>query len=376
MKAEPGAASRSGLGLLARYRRPWFVIGLGLLAVPLTVQLGERREAVSESEARMLGPAPALPRSLQQWRALPRELDRFLADHFGLRAQLIRMHGVLRYAIRLPTDLRVIIGRDKWLFLNGDGTIEQATGRLLREPAIGKFADRAADLQQRLRAKNARFLVAIPPNGSTINRSRLPAWAAAKPAVSEYDLMMKALAARGVAAVDLRPPLLAANSIHPTYRRTDTHWNRLGALVAWDAVVEALGEGGWAIDPDRVLRGFKTVPGGDLARLLAVSDDITDEDADIDLSAYHRPAPSVSSIDTQFESGGDLIDTGRAGPTVLVIGDSFTRGFWQDYFSLHAGKYIWMHHELCGFAVSVVERYRPDVVILAPAERQMFCFGK
>lgn len=81
-------------------------------------------------------------------------------------------------------------------------------------------------------------------------------------------------------------------------------------------------------------------------------------------------------IDTQFESGGDFVETGRAGPTVLVIGDSFTRGFWQDYFGLHAGKYIWMHHELCGFAVSVVEREAPDVVILATAERQMFCFGK
>jgi len=65
-------------------------------------------------------------------------------------------------------------------------------------------------------------------------------------------------------------------------------------------------------------------------------------------------------IDTRFESGGDFVETGRNGPTVLVIGDSFTRGFWQDYFALHAGKYIWMHHELCGFAVSVVERYAPD----------------
>jgi len=368
--------SGSGLGLLARYRRPWFVIALGLLTVPMMVQLAELREAVSESEGRTLSPAPALPHSLQQWRALPRELDRFLADHFGLRAQLIRTHGALRYAIRLPTDLRVIIGRDQWLFFNGDGTIEQSTGQLLREEAIAKFADHAADLQKRLRTKNARLLVSIPPNSSTINRSRLPAWAAVKPAVSEYDLMMKALAARGVAAVDLRPPLLAANSVHPTYRRTDTHWNQLGALVAYNAVVEALHQPGWAIDPDRVLRGFKPVPGGDLARLLAVSADVTDEDASIDLSAYNPPAPSISGIDTQFESGGDLIDTGRAGPTVLVIGDSFTRVFWQDYFSLHAGKYIWMHHELCNFAIGVVERYSPDIVILAPAERQMFCFGK
>src|ERR1700688_3784767 len=109
--------------LLARHRRPWIVIVLCLLAVPMLVQTVQLSETVSEEEARMLSPAPALPRSLHEWLGLPRALDRFLGDHFGLRAQLVRAHGVLRYAILLPTDLRVLIGRDKWLFLNGDGTI-------------------------------------------------------------------------------------------------------------------------------------------------------------------------------------------------------------------------------------------------------------
>jgi hypothetical protein len=364
------------MGLLERQRRPWIVILLCLLAVPMLVQVAGPRETVSGEEARMFSPLPVLPRSLDEWIALPHDLDRFLSDHFGLRAQLVRAHGLLRYAVLLPTDLRVIVGRDKWLFLNGDGTIEQATGHLLREAAIAKFADRAKLLQARLNAGNARFLIAIPPNSPTINRSRLPAWAAEKPPVSEYDLMMKALASRGVAATDLRFPLLAANSIHPTYRRTDTHWNRFGALIAYNAVVEALSEPGWVIDPDRVFRGFETVPGGDLARLLAVSADVTDEEARIDLSSYRPPVPRVSKIDTQSESGGDLIETGRDGPTVLVLGDSFTQGFWQDYFSLHVSRYVWIHHEQCGFAVRVVEALHPDVVILAPTERQMFCAGK
>jgi hypothetical protein len=293
-----------------------------------------------------------------------------------LREQLVRAHGILRYAVLLPSDLRVIIGRDRWLFLAGDGTIEQATGQRLRTPAVDRFADRAAALQLRLKSRNARLLVTIPPNGATINRARLPAWAAEKPAKTEYDLMLTALTARGVAAVDLRPPLLTANSLRPVYRRTDTHWNRLGALVAYNAVVKALDEPGWVIDPDRVFRGFEPVPGGDLARLLAIASDVSDEDAVIDLSPY-RPSPTIHSrIDTQFESGGDLVEASRDGPTVVVIGDSFTQGFWQDYFSLWVRRYVWVHHELCGFAVSVVEAYDPQIVILAPTERQMFCAGR
>lgn len=362
------------MGLLAPYRRLWGLILLVLLAVPAAVQMTQPSATASDEEARVLSAAPARPRSLRDWLTLPRALDRFLADHFGLRNTLVRAHGRLRYAVDLPSDLRVIIGRDNWLFLNGDGTIEQATGKLLRKDGIAKFADHAAALRARLAAKGAQLLVAIPPNGPTINRARLPAWAAEAPAVTEYDLMMRALAARGVAAVDLRPALLAANA--PTYRRTDTHWNRLGALIGYDAVVKALGKPEWTIDPTRVLRGFEPVAGGDLARLLAISADVSEEDAIIDLIPYAPRPVTVTAIATQFESGGDLVETGRHGPTVVVIGDSFTRGFWQDYFALHAGRYVWMHHEQCGFMTSVVESFSPEIVILAPTERQMFCAGR
>jgi len=362
--------------LLARYRRYWGILLLGVLAVPMVLQALQPFAISSDEEARMLTAAPAWPQSAQDWRALPRRLDRFLADHFGLRAELVRAHGRLRYAVNLPSDLRVIIGRDNWLFLNGDATIEQATGKLLREAEIAKFADRAAALRTRLAAKNIRLLVAIPPNGPTINRARLPAWAAETPSVTEYDLMLRALGERGVAAVDLRPPLAAANATNPVYRRTDTHWNNLGALVGFNTAVNALGKPDWTIDPARVLRGFEPVAGGDLARLLAISADVTDEDAVIDLTPYGPRPFEVAAVATQFESGGDLIETGRAGPAVVVIGDSFTRGYWQSYFALRTGRYVWMHHEQCGFMPTVVESYAPAFVILAPTERQMFCTGR
>lgn len=362
-------------GLLAPYRRYWGVLLLALLAVPLAIQLTRPAEVASEGEARMLTPPPDRPRNFAQWLALPRALDRYFADHFGLRAELTRAHGRLRYAVDLPADLRVIIGRGNWLFLNGDGTIEQSTGKVLREARVARFADKAAALRAHLAARGAQLIVAIPPNGSTINRARLPAWAGPAPSVTEYDLMMRALSERGVAAVDLRVPLNAANATNPVYRRTDTHWNRFGALVAFNATVQAAGRADWSIEPARVLRGFETIEGGDLARLLAVASDVKDEEAVIDLSAYGPASPLATALPTQFESGGDLVETGRAAPTVMVIGDSFTRGYWQDYFAMRAGRYIWMHHELCGFEQSLIDRYEPALVILAPAERQMFCAG-
>src|SRR5262249_1498317 len=73
------------------------------------------------------------------------------------------------------------------------------------------------------------------------------------------------------------------------------------------------------------------------------------------------------------ESSGDLVETGRNGPTVLVIGDSFTRHLWRDFFALHSARYVWIYHDHCRFARDVPDRYKPDIVILAPIEPYMIC---
>src|SRR3989442_1712996 len=57
---------------------------------------------------------------------------------------------------------------------------------------------------------------------------------------------------RGAAAANRGPPLAAANATNPVYRRTDTHWNKLGALVGYNVVVSALGKPEWVIAPARV----------------------------------------------------------------------------------------------------------------------------
>src|SRR5262245_9092276 len=153
------------MGLLAPYRRYWCLLLLALLASPMVIQAFQPAAISSEGEARMLSPAPAWPLTLDQWRALPRQLDRYLADHFGLRDELVHAHGRLRYAVALPTDLRVIIGRDNYLFLTGDGTIEQSTGKVLRREQIAKVAERPATLDAARAGKGPRRLVGIPPAG-------------------------------------------------------------------------------------------------------------------------------------------------------------------------------------------------------------------
>ena len=59
---------------------------------------------------------------------------------------------------------------------------------------------------------------------------------------------------------------------------------------------------------------------------------------------------------------------------ILVLGDSFTQGFWQPLL-MHSGaaRIGWMHFALCSFDFTDVARFRPKHVILAPTERFMPC---
>jgi alginate O-acetyltransferase complex protein AlgJ len=80
----------------------------------------------------------------------------------------------------------------------------------------------------------------------------------------------------------------------------------------------------------------------------------------------------------EYFSEGDMPDhvitTERPGPTILVIGDSFTTAYFPLMLSQHAGRAIWMHHRHCGFDWSWIDRLQPDEVWWAPVERFLVCW--
>ena len=57
----------------------------------------------------------------------------------------------------------------------------------------------------------------------------------------------------------------------------------------------------------------------------------------------------------------------------MVFGDSFTRAHFRELLMQHAGRLVWTHHRQCGFDWSLLETYKPDIVIFAPTERYVLC---
>lgn len=356
------------MGLVDRHRRIWFAAALPLLLVPMI--------------AGFLLKAPALPEdvpvrwpgAVSEWKTFPRVADQWMRQSFGFRAPLLHANAFLRYALGSSTSEHVAFGRGDWMFLTDDAVFQQSMGQRMRVPQVTEFADVAAALQRELGSWGGKVVVAVPPNSQSVNRDGLPSWARVPEVATEYDLFAGLIRERGIPFADLRAVLRDEKTREEVYLHTDTHWNNHGVLLGFNAIMDAAGRPDWRIAPQTVESGFRSVGGGDLAHLAAVDAEVHDRQMVLDYSRLKpEPFTSVDLADRVPMPTYVATREGGAGPTVMVIGDSFTMGLFRAPLMLHAKRLIWTHHDQCGFKWDLVTKWKPDLLILAPTERYVLC---
>jgi alginate O-acetyltransferase complex protein AlgJ len=356
--------------VLRHYRRYWAPLSAFLLALPLLVgALTSGGKPVSSIEARSLAPTPAFPEDFAAWGNFPRQTDAYLRDHFGLRQIFLRAYGYIMSRGPFQTgNPMVLAGANGRMFFRGDQMVQQSAGLLRRDEQVAQTADLLARMHALLAARGTRMLVASPPNSATIYADQLPLWARNRGQRTEYDVFLDDLAARGVPAIDLRPALIAAKADGKVYRMNDTHWTALGAVTAFNVIVQADSHPDWKLDPARVLGASETIVGGDLARMLGTADNMKETDR---LSAL--PPGKREALDKVKENTTALATSDRSGPTIMIIGDSFTGDFFLSMLLQNTGRVVWLHHSFCGFDWKWIDQLRPDEVWWMPTERFIPC---
>jgi hypothetical protein len=234
-----------------------------------------RAQATLDNENRALAPwpKPALAR------AFPVDFEHAFVDRFGGRDTLLRIHNrVLVRAFGVSPSPNVLIGRDGWLyFLGEDATSLDRHYRGTLPVTDAEIHAVVAELARRSRflaAHGIAYVVTIAPEKFSIYPEHLPAWASRRAGRSPLDRLADALRDDAtVRYVDLRAPLRRAKRDARMYYMTDSHWNSLGAAVAYREIMQAVAQ---ALAPRPVPIAPVTyppyVPGvdvysGDLARM-------------------------------------------------------------------------------------------------------------
>jgi hypothetical protein len=200
----------------------------------------------------------------------------------------------------------------------------------------------------------------------------LPPWIA-RASPTQPELVLQSVRACGVQTLDLRPAMAAAKGLGRLYQHHDSHWTNIGALVAYNAMAQALGQP-WAIAPRDMHWRPAQATQSDLVRLSGA----------LDLAPEILPEPPEGPDSRPTDGGlGDLdhginppafeIPGARPGPPLLIVGDSYTSDYMAQYFRRSGPSLAWIHQDDCRFDRRILERVRPAWVVLAPADRQETC---
>lgn len=337
--------------MLRHYRRFWIFAAATLISAPLMFNLfAAPTEVVLQDEWRQVAPAPQVPKNWAALQALPAVIDAYLQDHFGLRTRMIRAQSIITHRWLGNDGKFAVMGRRDWLFYRLDEMIQQSAGLLIRDGRVDETADFLAALRDALAAQGTRFLVAIPPNSASIYSDMLPKWERNVGRPTEYDRLIADLKARGVAAVDLRPALKASRAGGAAYLKHDTHWSARGAMAGFNAIVMAAGHPNWRLDPAVSLGAPTPRIGGDLARMLGLTD-MTEDTEPLSLPAHAAGAQ----------------------PVILILGNSFTATHFPPMAQANGVLFQIIHHRQCGFDWSLVDQFHATEVWWMPTEQFMLC---
>jgi hypothetical protein len=192
------------------------LVGLGLLALPAFGLLGAGAKPLDSG-----------------W-------DAFLEHALWFRSELLAAHGLAHEALLgVSGEEQVVVGRDGWLFFSE--TLGDHLGwEGMTQAEIDACADAAARLAAALAARGAGFTLLIAPNKNTVYPEHMPYYWMRGTGPGNAQRLLAALAARGVAAPDLAALLRGEKARGPLYWKTDTHWNAVGALLVYRAVMAQL----------------------------------------------------------------------------------------------------------------------------------------
>lgn len=346
-----------------------FFVGVWLPLAQSTFHFGPERES---TEKRLLAELPPL-RPLQQF---PRGFEAWYDDHFGFRNQLIRWHNVLKAKVlHTAPNSEVVIGKDGWLYFAGQLNIELYRSETpMPEEILDGWELFLTEVNEFLADRGIPYLLVIAPAKPTIHPEHLPDWVFRVRETTRLDQFLERMARTDVDVLDLRPGLLAANAVKPTYSKTDSHWSAWGSFTAYCLLQERLSRLFPSIHPvdvkDFVQREEEQL-GGDLTTLMGLEDlypdtDVVFEFKDEPASEWSEEGLLPGKHVHHHPVVSTLADPSK--PRLLMYHDSFgpqIAEFLPTSFSRAA--FYWQYE----FSSELVAFEQPDIVIQEIGERAL-----
>ena len=348
-----------------------FVLAIGVPLVT-TITTDEPEDAFEEN--RDPAPLPARPNDRETLAAWPAAFTSYFADHFAFRSALVRAQARFRVQVlRSSPTPDVILGRDGWLYYATDGAAEDYSGsRPFSAIELEAWRDTLQHTQDWLQQQGIDYIFAVAPDKHVVYPEFMPDGVNQGLSHSRAEQLLEHLRAHSTVRVaDLRPAVKSARDAGRLFHVTDTHWNDLGAFVAYREVIKQLGNpGGPPATLDDFDRQQLMRPGLDLARMLGLKSVLEEEDLQLE-----PRTPRRARVIEPARASRALMDarvvTEQPGtrPRAVIFRDSFGSAM-IPYLSEHFSRavYVWQNE----FDPELVLAEKPQVVIQEWVGRHLY----
>lgn len=313
----------------------YIIAFFGICALPMLLMSFVKNDTM-KLEKREQNPLPAY---LDDGRLNVNFSDGFeawLADRVPFRAQLLSAANFLKGELLHAETSNVVVGRDGWLFY-GTERNDYLDTNALTDSQIRSIAVMLSLVEENVTSRGGAFTFVPMPNKASVYGEYMPA---AYRGARENNLtrLMTALKEAGVCYVDMKQVMLDAKAEgKQVYHRRDSHWNYLGALIGYNAIMDSLGRPHetWLDAPYTVEKSWR----GDLDKLLYPAGGVLDEQYVFDIpyasfrftypGTMRDPKTQLAVYMSDKEEQDMHFSTRNAarkdGSSLLMVRDSFGR---------------------------------------------------
>ncbi|MDR0286832.1 MAG: hypothetical protein LBI03_03865 [Clostridiales bacterium] len=351
-----------------KFKLIYIIVFFIICAIP-TVFMFVIRNPVNY-EKRTLASMPVLIDKNGLNTGFPSGFDSWYSDHFAFKAQLNTGYGSLfYYLLNESPNSKVIAGRQDWLFFNE--TIDDYTGKNLLTPRQIECVARTVELENNyLKSLGIPYVFTIAPNKNTLYGEFMPSRYFRTKEPSNLDILADRLKNSDVTYVDLKNLFLDLKNAVGTdyyYHKRDTHWNNLGALMAYRKIMSTVAEK----VPDFVYDNYDDAKytlektwTGDLDEMLLPALNIKDFQYNFNLQKlYTTDKPMSGPEDISIITKNPLKTN-----SLLIFRDSFYNSM-LDFVSNGINSVD--YSRAVPFQFNLAENDKPDAVVFEIVERNL-----
>ncbi len=219
--------------------KPWKIVYTVLVCTVLALPLLLLPVAKSSAaEKRALAAFPTLVDENGVNGAFTTQLDTWMSEHFPFRSEWISANNYWKAALFATSDeQQVIVGKEDWLYF-ADTLPDYFGENGLSDTALGQIRTTLSLMNEAVTAAGGRFVFAVAPNKNTVYPAYMPARYQKATAPGNLERLTALLQGETYFA-DLLAALQPGEEL--LYHQRDTHWNTLGALMGYRAMMKTAG---------------------------------------------------------------------------------------------------------------------------------------